>query len=848
MTKEEVCMLMRQLEFVFDTVRLVDVSANTQFLVSDAGEITAEPYKCYDVWNKTRRCDNCISARAFACRGKMTKFEFADNDIYHVIAVYIEADGEPYVLEAVTEINDDILFGAYGKVEFAEVITQYNRKLYTDPVTGAYNRRYYNEQLRGLTDISAVAMLDMDNFKSVNDTYGHSAGDAALKTVSDILHSCCGDADTVVRYGGDEFLIIFKDISLNTFSGRLDGIRDAVSKAVPENYPDVELSISIGGAYGQADTARMFEKADAMLYQAKVSKNSIRIAEYNEGKGEAAAESGENTDRGFKYGRSRTVSMLDCENLKRAFDTMPAAFAVIRVITDESGNAADFRFEYVNDTMSELAETEKEAISGAGLCDVFSDHEWACLNKYYLSAYCGEKHRIHSYSRRLNKYLDIHCFPWEKGCCACIMLDETDLVNSKAGLIYANYHDALTGFGNRDSYMYYCRSLEKGMPESLGIAIMDINNLSRINQSLGNGCGDRVLKKTAECIKEYFMPEQAFRIGGDEFVIAVKDCPRELFKEKLGNVRRKIKELDFGDVSCGYIWEQYPRNIDTLFHNADKLMHMDKEEYYLKDDIRHVGRKSVLLHKLLEDLSDKRYTVFFQPQIDIEHGNRLYGAEALVRYFDDNGLLVNPSHFISGMEEEAIISHLDFAVFEEVCRIVSSWDIEKLPSGFRVAVNFSRITLALPDFFDEIERIRKRTGVPASCLTIEVTETQKTFSQSRMQALFSAISAAGYAVSLDDFGTGSSSLENVAAISWSSMKIDMSLVHMLPVSERMTDLLSHLCEYGLKNNISRIAEGVETEEQLEAVRQIGCNAVQGYYYDRPMPAKDFHKRYIEKKY
>lgn len=276
MTKQDICGLMEQLEKVADIVRLVDGSITDQYYIDRGGELQKEPYRCYAAWGRDGRCDNCVSARALACRGRRSKFEFSGDEVYYVMGKYVEVEDKPFVLEMVYHITDEMLLGACGQNAFTETISAYNKKLYVDPLTGAYNRRYYEEQFRAMT-CDGVAMLDVDDFKAINDTHGHDAGDAALRTIVETVFSCIRGSDILIRYGGDEFLLAFGRIGQQVFAQRLEEIRQAVSRAVPAGYPQIRLSVSIGGVHRRTEETDMLLRADAMLYEAKKEKNCVRL-------------------------------------------------------------------------------------------------------------------------------------------------------------------------------------------------------------------------------------------------------------------------------------------------------------------------------------------------------------------------------------------------------------------------------------------------------------------------------------------------------------------------------------------------------------------------------------------
>ena len=281
MTGQEAWILMENLKLAFDQVRLVDATVTTAIRVGEDGEMVEEPYHCHRVWGREERCENCVSAKVLSTKDRISKFEFMGDDIYHVIAMYVEVEGQPFSIEMISQIVDEALLTGHGRNKIVESIVKHSKKLFADPVTKVYNRRYFEEQVRGRQEIGAVAMIDADNFKSINDSFGHHAGDLALQAIAAAILSCIREEDVVIRYGGDEFVLVFQQIPSNIFSERLEEIRKKVCQIVLSEYPEIHLSVSIGGVYGEGKVDDQIIAADKLLYQAKDSKNSVCI-ELNE--------------------------------------------------------------------------------------------------------------------------------------------------------------------------------------------------------------------------------------------------------------------------------------------------------------------------------------------------------------------------------------------------------------------------------------------------------------------------------------------------------------------------------------------------------------------------------------
>ena len=267
----EIRQTISKLTQVFDVVRLVDITdneivrsgckpGNEEMINACRGD------KCYAIWGKTQRCKNCVSSKAFEKRGQVSKLEFADDSIFQIISKYVEISGKPYVLEMIYKDNDGVLLGAYGKTDFMDNIVNYNRQLYHDALTGAYNRRYYEEQAKSMRYIDAVAMLDANNFKGINDHYGHAAGDCLLKAVCESIKECIRSSDILIRLGGDEFVLLMANIPEIVFYQKISEIKQRISEIKLPDYPDIKCAAAIGGVYGIQPIENALTEADRLMY------------------------------------------------------------------------------------------------------------------------------------------------------------------------------------------------------------------------------------------------------------------------------------------------------------------------------------------------------------------------------------------------------------------------------------------------------------------------------------------------------------------------------------------------------------------------------------------------------
>ena len=276
-TKAQVGGLLNGYKRLFDMVRLVDPVACLQITLDDMGCTMEKSIHCYTTWGRGKRCENCISQHTVLTRRTQTKLETMENDVYYVVSSYVEVDGRPYALELANRIDQNTVVNGVEKENLLNQLLVRNRQVYIDSVTKVYNRRYYDERLRDLSGEYAFAMIDMDNFKSINDCFGHLAGDAALYYAAQAIKAQIRPGDELVRYGGDEFFLIFHSMPEDRLEKKLQEIRRTLEDIRIPEYPELRISASIGGAHDVGKVSRMLRKADLAMYKAKAKRDCVKI-------------------------------------------------------------------------------------------------------------------------------------------------------------------------------------------------------------------------------------------------------------------------------------------------------------------------------------------------------------------------------------------------------------------------------------------------------------------------------------------------------------------------------------------------------------------------------------------
>ena len=256
----EAWLLLQYLQISYDLVRYVDPTTNKVIHIEKDGKMWESETTCSDIWNCLEKCSNCISRLSMQTRKRMTKLEVAGDDPYQVVSMYVEIDGKPCCLEMASRIDGDFMPDGYSREEILSSVRIHKEKIYIDPVTGVYNKRYYVEKLSKMDNVAALMFADIKNFKKINENFGHQAGDDVLRQVAGVLRDAAAGKGDVLRYSGDDFVTVFFNATEEELSeiqkemcGRVAALR------FPE-LPGVQLKLVTAGTSIPGRVEEMLEQ------------------------------------------------------------------------------------------------------------------------------------------------------------------------------------------------------------------------------------------------------------------------------------------------------------------------------------------------------------------------------------------------------------------------------------------------------------------------------------------------------------------------------------------------------------------------------------------------------------
>jgi len=419
-------------------------------------------------------------------------------------------------------------------------------------------------------------------------------------------------------------------------------------------------------------------------------------------------------------------------------------------------------------------------------------------------------------------------------------------------LLHQESYDALTELPNRilgadRTAQAVLRARRK--EQLVGVVSLDIDHFKKINDSLGHSSGDELLLQVAHRLRAALGEQDTVaRVGGDEFLLVLADLDTvEEIERRLDRVRKIfVRAFDVGGksifitVSLGVsVAPTDSEDVHILLRDADTAQHRAKElgrnitQYFRQEmNVWAMGRLEMEL-QLRHALENGELSLHYQPQV-VSRSGTVAGAEALLRWNNPQLGHVSPEHFIPLAEETDLIVPIGSWVLETACREAMHW-----PQPLRISVNLSFRQFRDGTLVDRVREVLTRTGLPAERLELEVTESLLLENESGTAQILDGLREMGVSIALDDFGTGYSSLNYLKRYPFGVLKIDRSFINDIMYNPEDASLCDAIISMAHALKLTVVAEGVETSEQLEYLALRGVDLIQGYYYSKPLPARDF---------
>jgi diguanylate cyclase (GGDEF)-like protein/PAS domain S-box-containing protein len=447
-----------------------------------------------------------------------------------------------------------------------------------------------------------------------------------------------------------------------------------------------------------------------------------------------------------------------------------------------------------------------------------------------------------------------------------IQTDVTERKRMEERLEHRAFHDPLTGLANRQLFVdrlgQALRRTRRRKKGRVALLFLDLNGFKVVNDSLGHEVGDLLLVAVVDRLKGCLRPEDTLaRFGGDEFVVLVEDV--EAADEAARVAERIIDELRhrfvldgrelYARASIGIaIGEDRTKDPNDLLRDADTAMYRAKDEgwgYAVFDPVmyeRAIDRLEVE-NDLGRAVEQEEFVVHYQPIVILQTGE-VSAVEALVRWDHPERGLLDPDEFVPMAEESGLVIPMGEQVLREACLRAKEWqEAHPRTPPLVMSVNLSARQLSRPDLAETVERVLGETGLEGSCLTLDVTETVYVKALAGNTATLDRLRGLGARISIDDFGIGYSSLAYLKRLPADAIKIDKSFVRGLGEDVEDTAIVRMIVELAHTLGMEVIAEGVETEEQVELLREMGCDFAQGYHLARPLPSEEVEQLLADRK-
>ncbi len=799
--------------------------------------------------------------------------------------------------------EDGVVTRVIGRGYSIELDRALQDEVRKDPLTKLLNKmetmnavqRVLSEQKEGM---HVLFLIDIDNFKGINDNFGHTFGDTVICDVANAIHKQFRSDDIVGRVGGDEFLVLMKDATPEFAKEKARMLCEQVKREYSGSDTTQVVSISVGLAfYGKdgEDLAALYDKADQAMYRAKKSgKNGFAVATKRGSRNSVPAalrdfderqeELGEKEREFLNFGYSLLTHARDFDgSLNMLLDRIISHFDLELIaicecnkngdllLTNCAGiNASAYKEQIFprDELVPEIHENGKmytvvrpvfmHYAKTEDAQDVYEERLISACAFSYDGDKEGQLYFLAKSGKEAFSKVEIRSFEELSRTISIFVSLRYGARKNKSRIRELKSTDQLTGLYNFSAFKESVRFLLAEMPPNRVYALeyMDFNNFGYVNENYGYQVGDEALRLFAEDIKSQDFYCVGCHLYSDFFLIFSMDVNRENLMKKIEAQHQRFSEVQSAQYPNGgmgitagvYFIEQSNVDVEQAFENANLAWRDAKNN---RSGIRwfepSMRRKKLadqrIIAQFYESLYRRDFLLYLQPKFFV--GSReVYGAEALVRWKNVEGDVLSPTLFLNPIEQIGYITELDYYMFEETLRLQEKW-IQEGRRNMVISTNFSgkHFEGDGKDFLNRIQVIFSKYRVPAACMEIEVTESVLVRNKKVLKDCMTELRRRGFRVAVDDFGTGYSSLSMLSDIPADVVKMDKVFIDRFD-KDVDRELLGQIGKLVELSGHDIIFEGVETEEQEQYLIDHGFQKAQGYLCDRAISVAEFEQKYL----
>jgi diguanylate cyclase (GGDEF)-like protein/PAS domain S-box-containing protein len=726
-----------------------------------------------------------------------------------------------------------------------------------DDLTGLFNRRGLLKQAAPYFDFARrqketllLLFIDLDGMKRINDEFGHNEGDNALINTAKILNRSFRSTDIIARLGGDEFTVLVTDLNASKEDAiaRLNENLKAYNASETRSH---KLAFSIGVATLEPERMTCFEElleqADQAMYEQKRMKRR-RATERSQNR-QLSDSVDANSETPFAPDSIPFALSANSKNYGGTFDNAAIGMAVVSV---------DGSWLQVNESLCKLLGYSEQELRATSFQTMTHPDDLRHVQSYiqrvlegYIQSHEQEKRYVHEQGHTVWVQWHVSLIKDSESGTKRLFFQVQDISDRKRAEEKLT-QDTLTGLPNRARFydLLKHRFARKQTDKECAVLLIDVDRFKLVNDSLGNASADQLLIQIAQRIKTCLRQNDVLaRVGGDEFAVLLDDVSGE---DEASSVATRIQQalaISFNllgqevytTLSIGIVLgSDYAEQVSDMLRDAETAMHQAKARGKARYEIFGRDMHGELMSRLKMETDLRRACerdelfVDYQPIVSLED-QTLIGFEALVRWRHPEFGLVQPKDFIPVAEETGQILMIGQRVLESACRQARDWQTTypAAPPWF-VSVNLSVKQFNQPGLVENIASLLQDFELPPRCLKLEITESVFSDNLDAAVGLLTQLRELGVQLSIDDFGTGYSSLSYLQRFPIDTLKIDRSFVTQMMENEENLAIVRTIVALAQTLGMDVVAEGVETEDQLNLLRKLECENGQGYLFSTPL--------------